>query len=92
MSSSFMVPKCEIFNRLDFYTIVSLGGRLWGKNNFFVIFSASFGAANFPKLVLSLILRMIFVVFGQKIFFGFRPFVSAVNSDFKNFRCFRYIL
>ncbi len=71
----------------------SVGGRLWGLNNFFFIFRGSFTALKFFICMLSLILRRIFSWVWAKNFVFIkllRPFVS-VNSNCLKFLLF-YVL
>jgi hypothetical protein len=76
------VPKCEIFDRSDFYTIKPF----WGRGDFvvkiiFFIFRVSFRAVKF------LMLKLFFVEFGQKNWL--RLFVS-VSTDLLIFCYFTY--
>ncbi len=74
-ASILKVPMCEILDRSDFddfYTIKSLWGgdfRVKIKISFFIV-RGSFGAAKFLTRLLRLILRRIFLGFGQNIFFS----------------------
>ncbi len=77
------VPKCVIFDRLDFHDFLTIKGATLGLKYFFFIFRGSFRAAKFLTRMLSLILRRIFLSLGKKMLFFvelLRQFVS-VNSD-----------